>query len=149
MNLWALILTAVNALWWLTNLLGLPGNWLMVAGAVVLTCLQRSHPPFSPWTLGAAGVLALAGEAVEFLAGYGGARRAGTSKLGAKWALWGGMLGGLLGLAIPLPLIGPLIGACLGAAAGAIWGEIRQGVALKPALISGEPRQRPINQLTD
>jgi uncharacterized protein len=138
LNLWALILTAVNAVWWLTNLVGLPGNWLMVAGAVLLTLLQRAQPPFSIWTLLAAGLLATAGELVEFFAGYSVARQAGTSRSGARWALWGGLIGGLLGLAIPLPLMGPLLGACIGAAGGAIIAETQQGVAFKPALRRGQ-----------
>ncbi len=106
--------------------------------AAVLTLLQRQHPPYSLWTLAASGVLALLGELTKFVAGYSGARRAGTSKQGANWALVGGILGGILGMAIPLPVIGPLLGACMGAAVGAIIAEVRQGVPFEPALRRGK-----------
>lgn len=137
LNFWAIGLTVLNAAWWLSNLVGLPGNWLMIAGAGLLAWLQKDSSPFGPWTLGAAGALAVVGELLEFLTGYLGARRGGGSKQAAGLALVGGILGGLAGLAIPLPVIGPLLGACLGAAVGAFIGESRQGTAFHPALRSG------------
>ncbi len=137
LNGWAIGLTILNVFLLLTNLVGLPGNWLMVAGAAVLTWLQWGHAPFGMWTLVATALLALIGEIVEFIAGYAGARRAGTSKGAANLAILGGLIGGFAGVTIPIPFIGPLLGACLGAAAGAIIGETRRGTAFHPALKSG------------
>lgn len=138
LNIWALVLTVLNAIWWLTNLVGLPGNWLMIAGAALLAWLQKDHPPFGLPTLAAVGVLAGLGELVEFVAGYSGARRAGTSKQGATWALVGGILGGVAGTFLPMPVIGSLLGACVGAAVGTILAETRQGIAFQPALRRGQ-----------
>lgn len=120
--LWAIILVLVNAVWLCLTLLGLPGNWLMVAGTVLLAWWRwDTHRPagdqmFSIGTLAAIVLLAGAGEILEFLAAALGAKRAGASRRGAWGALGGGFVGGIVGtFLIPIPLLGTLVGACLGA----------------------------------
>jgi uncharacterized protein YqgC (DUF456 family) len=113
---WLTLLIVLNAVWLMLVLVTLPGNWLMVVG----TCLfawWRWEDGFFGWPfLLTIAVLALIGEVVEFFAGAGGARRAGSTWKGAAAAVFGAVLGGLTGtFMIPIPLFGTLLGACLGA----------------------------------
>jgi uncharacterized protein len=125
------LLLAVLIIAWATNLVGLPGNWLMLACAVVYWIVI---PAGEPMTLGSTSLLIIAGlamlgELLEFAAGSTGVKRAGGSRRSALYAILGSVAGGLVGFAIgfPIPIIGPLVGsllfASLGAMAGAIHGE--------------------------
>lgn len=110
------MLILLNAFWLMLVLVTLPGNWLMV----VSTCLfawWRWDDGFFSWPfLIAITVLALIGELIEFFAGAGGARRAGSTWKGAIAAIVGAIVGGLAGtFMIPVPLFGTLLGACMGA----------------------------------
>lgn len=132
----ATILTILNLAWLFLVILGLPGNWLMVIGAVALAFWQGSM--FATWTLVAVVALAGVGELMEFLAGVLGSKKAGGTKRGAAGALVGGLVGGLLAtFLIPFPVIGSLIGACVGAGVGA-WGlELTGGLKMNAAMKSG------------
>jgi len=142
--LWATGLVVVNLLWLALVLLGLPGNWLMVASTLLVAWARwdGSRPAgeqmFSLWTLGVVVALAGLGELVEFLAGVAGARRGGGSAWGALGALLGGLVGAVVGsLAVPVPVLGTLIGACVGAGVGALLLELGSGRRLAVAVRSG------------
>ncbi|MCL6503262.1 MAG: DUF456 family protein [Pirellulales bacterium] len=131
---------------WVLNLVGLPGNWLMVAAAALCAWLA---PPDSrlhlEWlTVVLLAVVGLAGEAAEFAAGAAGAARKGGSKRGmvlsALLAVVGGLAGAVVGT--PIPIIGnavaAVLGAALGSAAGAVLGERWKGRELNQSLQIGE-----------
>ncbi len=132
---YALLLLVVLSAAWLLTVLGMPGNWLMVA---VAACYAWLVPADSAAAIGWGVVLAVAllaalGELLEALAGVFGAAKAGGSKRAAVLALAGSLAGGIVGMAIglPIPLVGPLLGAVLaaglGALSGAMVGELWKG----------------------
>jgi uncharacterized protein YqgC (DUF456 family) len=140
----AAILVLLNTVWLGLELLGLPGNWLMVGTTVLLAWWRwdNSKPAggqmFSPWTLCVIAALALSAEVLEFLTGAIGAKKAGATKRGAFGAVAGGFVGGLAGTAaIPLPVIGTLAGACIGACLGAWALELARGAPPHMALRAG------------
>lgn len=109
-------LVMLNAFWLMLVLVTLPGNWLMVVSTCVFAWWQWEDGFFGWPFLLTITVLALIGELVEFFAGAGGARRAGSTWKGAAAAVGGAIFGGLTGtFVIPVPLFGTLIGACFGA----------------------------------
>jgi uncharacterized protein YqgC (DUF456 family) len=131
----ALLLVLVLVVAWFAQLVGLPGNWLIVAAAAVSAWLLPSE---SSTTIGwpAVGVLVLlafVGELVEFVAGALGVSTAGGSRRGALLAILGSIAGGIVGLfvGLPIPLVGSLASAvlfgALGALAGAVLGETWKG----------------------
>lgn len=135
---WAAGVTVLNIVWWTLNLVGLPGNWLMLATAGLAAWLAPGTGMFSAWTLAAAAALNIAGELVEFLAGMVGAKGAGATRKGAWGALGGGLVGAILGtFMIPVPLIGSLIGAGVGAAVGAALLELSGGRDVNASVKSG------------
>lgn len=99
----------------LLGLMGLPGTWLLLALAGGAEWITEPRL-FSGGTAIAAVLLAVAGEAWEFLASSTTAKRAGAGRRGAVGALLGGIAGALAGtLLIPVPIIGTLVGGGLGA----------------------------------
>ncbi len=124
--LWALTLLAACGLAWLTNLIGLPGNWLILGSAALFAWLV---PPDAAhglsWTAVAvlAG-LAILGEIAEFAAGAAGAAKEGAGKRSVALAMFGAFAGSILGIAIgaPIPVLGSFVMALLGGAAGAFFG---------------------------
>jgi uncharacterized protein YqgC (DUF456 family) len=132
----AVILTVVNLLWLFLVVLGMPGNWLMVAGAIALWWYEPTT--FSVWTLVAMGVLAGVGELLELVAGMAGAKKAGGTRRGAIGALVGGLIGGIVAtFLISIPVAGTLIGACVGASLGAGGLELTGGRSMDDAVKSG------------
>lgn len=112
------------------NLLGMPGNWLVVLLAAGCLWLQPesqlSHVAVLPFaSIVAAAIL---GEVLEFAASAMGASRKGGSKRATALAIVGSIGGAVVGLfagtAIPIPIIGNLIGSLLLGAAGAFGGAI-------------------------
>ena len=79
------------------------------------------------------GLLAVAGEVVEFLSAAAGAKNAGASLKSTVYSVVGSIAGAFLGafVGIPIPVIGPVIAALLfgglGAAGGAMLGEWTDG----------------------
>jgi uncharacterized protein YqgC (DUF456 family) len=124
--LWITLLILLNGFWLLLVPLSLPGNWLIVICTALFAWWQREQGVFSIYTLIAITVLAFLGEAIEFLAGAGGAKKAGAGWLGAIAAIFGAILGGIIGT-IFLPLLGTIIGACLGAGGTAAIVELITG----------------------
>lgn len=129
-----ILLLIVNALWWASTLLGLPGNWL-IAGTTLAAAWLTWDPQlpaggqmFHPLTLVFVVALALAGEIAEFVSGAIGAGISGGTSRTILAALVGGVIGTICGsLLIPVPFIGTLAGACGGAVVGAVTVEIMSG----------------------
>src|SRR3954463_6725211 len=124
--LWAVALVFACGLAWLTTLVALPGNWLIVGcSALFAWLLSHDSSHGITWTTVAvlAG-LAVLGEIVEFAAGAGGAAKQGASKRAIALAMIGAVIGSLLGIAIglPIPVLGSFMMALLGGAAGAFFG---------------------------
>lgn len=118
--LWYISLLAVMLLGLFTNILGLPGLWLLVA-AVAGYAWLTGFEVYVGWplllTLVGLGILA---EIIEFAAGGAGAKAAG----GTKRAMIGGIIGAIVGgvflsFLLPIPIVGTVFGACLGAFIGA------------------------------
>ena len=113
-------------------IVGLPGTWIMIGGAILIDCLDWLWLPpgspftFHPLTIVAAILVGLVGELLEFLLAATGAKKFGASKRGMFGAIIGGVIGALVGTAF-LPIVGTLVGAVLGTAAGAIAGETYGG----------------------
>ncbi len=134
--LWAAILVLTNALWLVLDLLGLPGNWLMVAGTLLVAWLRPGM--FSAGTLVAVVIVAAAGEVLELLSGALGARKGGAGRRGSAGALLGGFVGAIAGtFLIPVPVLGSLVGACAGACLGAWSLEMSGGRDFDESLRAG------------
>lgn len=137
-----MVATVGIALFFLANILallmiplGLPGTFLQVAAALVLTVATDGTRMGWPW-VGLLLGLALVGELVEFVSGQWGARRYGGSRKAAWGALIGGLVGAVVG-GIPLPLIGSIVMSFLGTFAGALIGEMHERRHLAPDLRVG------------
>jgi len=118
---WFICLILLNSLWLALTFLALPGNWLIVISTCLFAWWRADDGIFSIYTLLAITILAVGGELVEFLAGPGGAKKAGAGWLGAIAAIFGAAGGAVIGtLLLPVPLLGTLIGACIGAGL-AVW----------------------------
>jgi uncharacterized protein len=122
----AIILSLLCCIAWLTTLLTLPGNWIVVGLAALFAWwfpveLGRGIAWQTVWI---AAALAAIGEVIEFSAGAAGAAKHGASRRAVVLSLVGAMLGSLAGffVGIPIPILGPLIVAVLGGAAGAFAG---------------------------
>lgn len=138
----ATILVLVNLAFLATVILGLPGNWLMLASTVGVAIWWWDEGMFSLWTLIAVLVIALLAELVEFLAGVAGAKQAGGGFWGSVGALVGGLVGGIVGTLLlswtmVMAFIGTIAGAVVGAGVGAWVLEIAAGKQMKPAAHSG------------
>ena len=112
----------------LITLVGLPGAWLMVAGAIIITLCNPFWNDTQIWSwaiIGAAVGLCVCGEILETAAAGFGAKAGGGTKRGMVGAILGSMIGAFVAtFAIPIPLVGTLIGAIVGAFAGALLGEL-------------------------
>lgn len=131
----ALILLILCFAAWATNLVALPGNWICVALLAFYAWLgpQEGRANLGYGVVVAAGVLALVGESLEFLASALGAQRAGASRRSTLYALIGSIGGAITGaiFGLPVPVVGPILAAILfaglGATAGAMIGEWSDG----------------------
>jgi len=101
------------------NILGLPGIWLMIGAVGVFAWLTSAQQFVGTTSLIVLVVLGLLAEAVEFIAGSAGAKKAGGSKRAAMGAIIGALIGGIFLSVIPIPIISTIVGACLGAFIGA------------------------------
>jgi uncharacterized protein len=124
--LWAFLLVVGCCVAWLTSLVTLPGNWLIVGFAALFAWLMPSDPQHGlTWTSVAVLLgLAVVGEVIEFGAGAAGAAKHGASKRGVALSMVGAIVGSILGLMVgtPIPVIGSFVMALVGGAAGAFGG---------------------------
>lgn len=146
--LYAIMLVLLNTIWLGLTLVGLPGNWLMITTAALLTWLTwQGDRMFSLTTLGIVIGIALLAEVIEFIAGMAGARKAGGSVIGSMSAMVGGIMGAIVGtFAIPIPLLGTIAGAALGAFGGSMFIEMQRGSTRDDAIRVG--RGAAIGHLT-
>ncbi len=143
---WAVVFVVAVLGSWFVNLLGLPGNWLIVAAAAVYAWLvpQDTRAAIDWPTVAVIAGLAVVGEVAEFAAGAAGVKRLGGSWLGAVLALAGSVAGAMTGVVvgIPVPVVGPLLAALLfgglGALVGAVAGETVRGQPLGASLTIGK-----------
>lgn len=123
----ALLALAVAA-GWLLALVGLPGNWVMVAAAGLYAWLGPTAGRLVlTWqTVVVLVVFATIGEILEAIAGAWGARRAGGSRRAALYSLLASIAGAIVGagVGIPIPVIGSFVGAIAGGAVGAMVGAV-------------------------
>ncbi|TWT64061.1 DUF456 domain-containing protein [Rubinisphaera italica] len=123
---WATLLLIFNMTAWLSTLLTLPGNWLLVLfTGIYVFFLPADMEPRISWTVAIVVlVLAILGEIVEFFAGAHGAAKQGGSRRGIVLAILGAIIGSMTGaiVSMPIPIIGPLIGALVGGAIGSFAG---------------------------
>ncbi len=144
--IWAVVLVLILLAFWIANLVGLPGNWLMLVAVVVYWSFVPMHVRlhFHWGVLVVLAVAALAGEVVEFAASAMGASKAGGSKRSAALALAGSLVGAIAGLFIglPIPVLGQIAGALLlgglGAMGGAMLGEHWKGRTPEEGLKVGQ-----------
>lgn len=124
--LWVAILTLVNIVAWLSNLLSLPGNWFLLAACGVYAWFFPESAGGGIGWLGLAilAACAIAGEVIEFVAGAAIAGQRGGSRRGMALAVVGTAAGSMAGalVSLPIPLVGPILGALVGGAAGAFAG---------------------------
>ncbi len=126
----AILFTLLAIVGWGANVLGLPGNWLIVCLALGSWLLvpesYRSHVTQFPVIV--VGLFAIVGEVLEFAASALGASRLGGSRRGTVLAILGSIAGAVLGLffgvPIPIPIIGSLIASLLLGASGAFLGAV-------------------------
>ena len=113
---------------WAAGVLGLPGNWIVVALAVGCwgVAHQGSMLAIGTWAMSSLVILAAVGELFEFLAGALGVKKLGGSNRSTWFALVGSMAGALLGFVFGsgVPVIGNIIASVLGSALGALIGTI-------------------------
>ncbi len=127
---YAILAIVLNLVWLFLTVLGLPGNWLMLATAGGL--LWWYWKPGAPWdqqvfsltTIIVLLALAVIGEILEFFTGMFGAKVGGGGKLSAFFSLVFSMFFGIgATFVLPVPVVGTLIGAIVGAFFGAWLGE--------------------------
>ena len=142
----ALLLVLLCIVAWLTTLLTVPGNWIVVAlaaGFAWLFPLEAGHG--ISWTVvGVAAALAAVGEVFEFAAGAAGAAKQGASRRAVVLSLAGAMVGSIAGVMVgtPVPVLGSfvmaLVGGAGGAFAGAYLGEMWKGRAEHERIAAGQ-----------
>ena len=142
--LWITLFILLLVVLWLTNLLGLPGNWLMIVAAACWTWLVGESFSEIGWLAILAIVfLAVLGELLEFGASVLGTKQVGGSRRAAVLSVVGSIVGGIVGVfvGLPIPIIGWIVGsllfACLGALVGAALGEKWQGSDVNASLKVG------------
>jgi uncharacterized protein len=105
----------------------LPGSPLIFAGAALYA--WQTHFTVVNWNdLIVLGILALAGQGLDYAATALGAKKYGAS----RWGMIGACIGGMLGL-----LAGSLIGLVIGSFAGAVILEFLKGSDLKASVKVG------------
>jgi len=106
--------------------LGLPGLWLLTLTSLsvnlagwALGAWTLGDPIVGWWVFGFIAVCTLTSDAMDWLAGVLGARKAGGTKRAMAGAFAGGLAGAIAGTML-LPLLGTLVGGMVGAGAGAM-----------------------------
>jgi uncharacterized protein YqgC (DUF456 family) len=124
----AMLLLVLIFVFWLLNLLNLPGNWMMsVATLVYMPLIPEDSRLAVTWPVVVALLLlATWGELVEFAASVWGVTKAGGTRWGAGLALIGSIAGGIAGVffGLPIPILGQILAAVLFAGLGALVGAV-------------------------
>jgi uncharacterized protein len=136
--LWAFLFVLAVLTFWLMNLLGLPGNWMIAATTALYVWLvpQDDNGTLRWLAVAVVVTLALLGELVELAASAASVKKVGGSRRGAILALFGSLAGAMTGLfvGLPIPVVGSVIAAILfagvGALSGAMIGETMKGRTL-------------------
>ena len=123
------------------NASGAPGNWIMLVIVVAYASLISSDAPYGIGVIVIILVLVFAifGEVLEFITGAISTRKAGGSKRGMWFSVFGSVVGSFAGIfiGVPIPIIGSLIAALLfsgaGALLGAYYGERVEGKSSREA----------------
>jgi uncharacterized protein YqgC (DUF456 family) len=142
----AILLIFLLGVGWLVQLLGLPGNWLIVlATAGYAWWVGPDASTAIGWnTVLALAGLAVLGEVIELVAGALGVAKVGGSRRGALLAIVGSIVGSLVGVfvGLPIPLVGSLVAAVVfggvGALVGAMLGESWKGRSFDSSLEVGQ-----------
>jgi uncharacterized protein YqgC (DUF456 family) len=113
----------------------IPGSSLILA-AIIIWGIVNGSVAVIKIPLIVTGIVLLLSMAVDFLAGYIGAKQAGASKWGQIGAFVGLFLG-FFGLLPALPFGGPLLGMLIGPLLGAIIGELLYQKDLAKAVKAG------------
>ena len=125
---WAILLVVACSVCWFGTLVMLPGNWGIVALSALFAWLipTEAGRGLSWGIVVALGVLAIAGEVIEGIAGAAGAAKRGGSRRGMALSLLGALVGSMVGVAlgIPIPVIGSAVAAVAGGAMGAFVGAV-------------------------
>jgi uncharacterized protein len=114
----------MDFIWWLVaiilmavGLIGMvlpvfPGAIIILAAAVIHQIMLGSEKSLGWWNVAVLVALTLLSYALEFAAGYFGAKRFGAT----KWGAFGATLGAIAGLFFPFPglVVGPVVGAIAG-----------------------------------
>ena len=111
--LWWLVAVVLMAVGLIGTLLPVvPGTVIILAAAVIHQIMVGSEKSLGWWNIGALALLTLLSYALEFGAGYLGAKRFGAT----RWGAFGAMVGGIVGLFFPFPglIVGPIVGAVAG-----------------------------------
>lgn len=120
---WIILFVVLLCGLWATNLVGLPGNWLMILSAIAWMFLGPADYQFGWLAILVLVVLAGIGELIEFGASVLGTKKLGGSNLGATCSVVGSIAGGIagafLGIPVPIPLVGMLVGSLIFAGVGA------------------------------
>lgn len=127
---WPVLLSVLLLFSWGLTLVGLPGNWLMLALCATYTwAYALNERAMMSWgTVAAIALVVILAEVVEFIAGAAGVAKGG-SRRGAILAIVGSFVGAFvgasLGSVVPVfgTVVGLLLGASFGAMAGAMLGE--------------------------
>ncbi len=144
--LWAIVFLLALTVAWLTNVIGLPGNWLMLLFSVFygLWMPPDAQVSISMTVLLVLAALAAVGELAELALSSASVSKAGGNRRSALYAIVGSIVGGVAGMVmgIPIPLIGPIVASLLfgslGAMAGAMYGEWSTGTACNASLQIGK-----------
>jgi uncharacterized protein YqgC (DUF456 family) len=99
-------------------IIGLPGNWIILAEALIYGAITGWDKGIAGWDLLVLAAMAGTGELAEFLLTAYGASKYGASKKAIAGALVGGLVGAIL-VNMVIPIIGAVIGAFLGVYLGA------------------------------
>jgi len=110
------------------------GTLIILCGAVLYAWMTQ-FMVLTPGALVLLLVLYLAGEVLEYVLAFMGARRFGASRPAAFGALLGGLIGAVAGA--PVAGVGLFVGMLLGVFAGAFIVELAAGGELRRALRAG------------
>ena len=118
-----------------STVVGLPGNWILVAVALVVGLVTGFSEMTVAYFLLCLG-LAVLGEVIESALGVVIVAKRGGSKTGVLGSIAGGIIGVILGSTI-VPPVGSVLLGFLGAFVGAVLGELLKNPEMETALRIG------------